>query len=77
MVTDAELKKGYSLFSDTWRFYKRFMDVQLLDEYWEAVVMESDQLAKRYGNSKLVVALIFAVVDELERKSKDMKQSVT
>ena len=77
MVTDEELKAVYGMFTDAWKFYKKYADVQQSDEYWEAVVDESGQLAKKYDNAKLAIALLLAAIDELERKSKEMKQNAT
>ena len=77
MVTDEELKTVWGMFTDAWKFYKKYADVQQSDEYWEAVVDESGQIAKKYGNAKLAIALILAAVEELERKSKEMKQNAT
>lgn len=77
MVTDEELKKIYGMFTDAWKFYKKYADVQQSDEYWEAVVDESGQIAKKYDNAKLAIALLLAAIDELERKSKEMKQNAT
>ncbi|TGY87514.1 hypothetical protein E5329_26605 [Petralouisia muris] len=77
MVTDEELKKVYGMFTDAWKFYKKYADVQQSDEYWEAVVDESRQIAKKYDNAKLAIALLLAAIDELERKSKEMKQNAT
>lgn len=77
MVTDEELKKVYGMFTDAWKFYKKYADVQQSDEYWEAVVDESRQIAKKYDNAKLAIALLLAAIDELERKSKKMKQNAT
>lgn len=42
-----------------------------------AVVDESGQIAKKYDNAKLAIALILAAIEELERKSKEMKQNAT
>lgn len=77
MVTDEELRKVYGMFTDAWKFYKKYADVQQSDEYWEAVVDESRQIAKKYDNAKLAIALLLAAIDELERKSKEMKQNAT
>ena len=77
MVTDEELKKVYGMFTDAWKFYKKYADVQQSDEYWEAVVDESGQIAKKYDNAKLAIALLLAAIDELERKSKEMPQNAT
>lgn len=72
-VTDEELKKVYGMFTDAWKFYKKYADVQQSDEYWEAIVDESRQIAKKYDNAKLAIALLLATIDELERKSKEVK----
>ncbi len=77
MVTDEELKTVWGMFTDAWKFYKKYADVQQSDEYWEAVVDESGQIAKKYDNAKLAIALILAAIEELERKSKEMKQNAT
>ena len=77
MVTDEELKTVWGMFTDSWRFYKKYADVQQSDEYWEAVVDEYGQIAKKYDNAKLAIALLLAAIDELERKSKEMKQNAT
>lgn len=77
MVTDEELKTVWGMFTDAWKFYKKYADVQQSDEYWEAVVDESGQIAKKYDNAKLAIALILAAIEELERKSKKMKQNAT
>ena len=74
MVTDEGLKKVYGMFTDAWKFYKKYADVQQSDEYWESVVDESGQIAKKYDNAKLAIALILAAVEELERKSKDIQK---
>lgn len=77
MVTDEELKTVWGMFTDAWKFYRKYADVQQSDEYWEAVVDESGQIAKKYDNAKLAIALILAAIEELERKSKEMKQNAT
>ena len=77
MVTDEELKTVWGMFTDSWRFYKKYADVQQSDEYWEAVVDEYGQIAKKYDNAKLAIALILAAIEELESKSKEMKQNAT
>ncbi len=77
MVTDEELKTVWGMFTDAWKFYKKYADVQQSDEYWEAVVDEYGQIAKKYDNAKLAIALILAAIEELERKSKEMKQNAT
>lgn len=74
VVTDEELKTVWGMFTDAWKFYKKYADVQQSDEYWEAVVDESGQIAKKYDNAKLAIALILAAIEELERKSKEIQK---
>ena len=74
MVTDEELKKVYGMFTDAWKFYKKYADVQQSDEHWESVVDEYGQIAKKYDNAKLAIALLLVAIDELERKSKEIQK---
>lgn len=75
MVSNEELKHIYNLFTDCWRFYKKYADVQDTDEYWENVVDESGELSKKYDNDKFAIALVLAVVDEFERKAKELRKN--
>ena len=75
LVTDEELRKVYGMFTDAWKFYKKYADVQQSDEYWESVVDESGQIAKKYDNHKFAIALLLAVIDELERIYKEMMKN--
>ena len=68
MATDEELKKVYGMFTDTWKLYKKFADVQKQDEYWETLLAESRTIAKKYLDDKFCLDLILATVSELERK---------
>ena len=73
MTDNEELKRVYNLFTDVWRFYKKYSDVKDTDEYWEEAVDESSALSKKYGECKLAIALVLAVIDELERKAKEVR----
>lgn len=72
MVTDDELRTVYNIFTDAWKIYKKYADVRSDDEYWEAVVGETNALAEKYNNGRLCRDLILAVISELERQSKKM-----
>lgn len=75
MVTDEELKTVWGMFTDAWKFYKRYAGIQQSeDERWQQLVDESGQIAKKYDNAKLAIALLLAAIDELERKSKDIQK---
>ncbi|MBD5521219.1 MAG: hypothetical protein HDR03_08380 [Lachnospiraceae bacterium] len=74
MVTDEELKAVYGMFTDAWKLYKKYADVQQEDEYWESLIAEADAIAKKHQNNKLCRDLILAAMSELERKSKDIQK---
>lgn len=74
MVTDEELKTVWGMFADTWKFYKKYADVQQEGEYWEALIAEADVIVKKYQNNKLCRDLIIAAMLELERKSKEIQK---
>lgn len=74
MTTDEELKTVYGMFTDAWKFYKKYADVQQSDKYWEALITEADTIVKKYQNDKLCRDLIIAAMSELERKSKEIQK---
>ena len=41
----------WNLYKDVWNFHKKYSKVQTDDAYWEAVVDESGQIAKKYPES--------------------------
>ena len=75
MVSDEELRRIYNLFTDCWRYFKKYEDVSDEDIYWENVVSESGELSKKYNNDKFAIALILAVVNEFERKAKELRKN--
>jgi len=75
MVGDEELRRIYNLFTDCWRYFKKYADVKDEDIYWENVVSESGELSKKYNNDKFAIALILAVIEEFERKAKELRKN--
>lgn len=65
----------WNLYKDVWNFHKKYSKVQTDDLYWNAVVDESGQIAKKYDNHKFAIKLLFAVIDELERIYKEMMKN--
>jgi hypothetical protein len=61
------------LFTDTWNFYKMYHSLSQDsrdDEKWVQMIERGNMIIKQYNNSKFATALIEAVIDEIERKSK-------
>ena len=75
MVSDEELRRIYNLFTDCWRYFKKYVDVSDEDIYLEKFFSESGELSKKYNNDKFAIALILAVVDEFERKAKELRKN--
>ena len=75
-MSNEELKQKYEIFTSVWKFYKKYADVQEDDSYWEAVVNESSAISKQYGECKLIISLVLAVIDEFERVYKEMRKNV-
>ena len=65
----------WNIYKDVWNFHKKYADVKEDDAYWEAVVNESKQIAKQYDECKFVINLLLAVIDELKRIYKEMKNN--
>lgn len=65
----------WNLYKDVWNFHKKYAVVKDDDTYWEAVVDESRQIAKKYDNAKFAISLLLAVVDELEQIYKEMMKN--
>lgn len=76
-MSNEELKEKYNMFTDCWRFYKKYAVAEDKDndEFWEKVVDESHIISKKYGECKLIIALILAVIDEFERVYKEMRKN--
>lgn len=67
MITDEELKRVYNVYTDCWRFYKKHVGTKITDGYWKNMISESEQIAKKYNDSKFVVDLLVVTCDELQR----------
>lgn len=64
----------WNIYKDVWNFHKKYTAVREDDAYWQDVIRESDSIAKKYNNCKFVVALLLAVVDELDRTYKEARK---
>ncbi len=76
MAADEQLKLAYNAYTDCWRLYKKYTEAKVTNEYWQNMVNESEQIARKYNDSKFVVDLLTITCDELQRifmeKRKDM-----
>lgn len=63
----------FELYREIWNFHKKFSEVKDTDEYWQAVIDESNEIAKKYDKQKFANELLIAVISELERSYKEMR----
>lgn len=74
----AEVRDYYKeMYSDVWLFHKKYINgVCDDDEYWKAVVNESNEIAKKHKENKFIIGLLLNEVDELDRIYKSRKRGV-
>ncbi len=61
----------YHFFVDAWRFFKRYKDIATdTQEFYESVLESAEKIAKQYGERKLAVNIMIALVNELEAIAK-------
>lgn len=63
----------FELYRGIWNFHKKFSEVKDTDEYWQAVIDESNEISKKYNKHKFANDLLLAVISELERSYKEMR----
>lgn len=64
----------FEMYKDAWNFHKKYIDgITDKDEFWQAVVDESNTIAKKYGECKFIINLLLAEITEFERIYKEMK----
>ena len=74
-MTEQELKKQFDLFTESWRFYRKWaIQAPLSNEQWEQVVMESKEIQRKYGEGDTVKYLILAVTNGLYEDERKMRK---
>ena len=61
----------YQLFVDAWRLFRKLSQMaEDADPFWDQMVGETCELAKRYGDRPFAVEIMCAIANELERIAK-------
>lgn len=61
-----EPKKG--IYNAVWFFYKKYIDGDRSDQYWQDVHQESERLVKQFSNDRFARELLGAVINEFARR---------
>lgn len=74
----GEIRDYYKeMYSDVWLFHKKYINGVCDDDgYWEAVVSESNEIAKKHKENKFIIGLLLNEVEELDRIYKSRKRGV-
>lgn len=73
-MIDIKGSVDQKIYNDVWLFFKNYYGVKQDDEsLWNMLVKESSELCKKYDNGPFVRELALAVINELERLSKEVQ----
>ena len=71
METNEQMRTEFLFFGEVWTLFKKFYNVQSEDSYWESLIESASEINKKY-NCKLCRDLLIAVLNELDRKGRDL-----
>lgn len=66
------IKEDYEMFSDIWKFYRKYREVKDDGDYWKQLINEADMICRKY-NTRLCKSLLLDVLDEVERVYQNQK----
>ncbi len=68
-MAETESKDYYwKMYADIWAFHKKYINgVCDSDEFWESVISEAGEIAKKHGGNKFMRGLLMNEMDEMER----------
>ena len=64
------IKEEYEMFSDIWKFYRKYREIRADNEYWQDLIKDADKIYKKY-QTKLCKRLLLEILDECERRFKN------
>lgn len=64
------------MYRDVWNYHKKYIDgIGDNGEYWQNVVDESNDIAKKYGECKFIINLLLAEMTEFERIYREVEEN--
>lgn len=55
------VKEDYEMFSDIWKFYRKYREVKDARNYWQQLINEADMIYHKY-NTQLCKSLLLDVL---------------
>lgn len=71
-MTKEELKSKWTVYTECWKFFRRFSEPCDADEFWEELVKAKDELQEQM-DSPLFRGIMLETVKEIERIWKEEK----
>lgn len=62
--------------TDFWALRKKYYIPEKHDNYWMSLMDETDELYKKYGKNEYVKKMLFALIDDLEKRHRKIYQSM-
>lgn len=63
------------IYKSVLNFHRSHSNVENTEEFWQSVIDDSEQIFSQYNKCRFVKELLMAVINELERKVKEVKAS--
>lgn len=73
MANNKQMQEEFAYFGEIWNFFKKFYEVQEDDAYWDTMVTEGEEIMRRH-DSPLCKAVVAAVIEELDRKYREIRR---
>lgn len=62
------LKQYHEIFTDVWRLFRKYSDLDESEQFWENYVGDVEWLEKKHYESVLFQELVLAVTKELQKR---------
>ena len=75
-MTEQELKSKYDMFTELWRFYRKWAIIPkpMKEDQWQQAADEIHEFWERYGKTRMVEYFMSAVISDLEDQERNMKK---
>lgn len=72
-MTEENLKKYFEIYTDYWKLFRKYSELNDTEEFWKKLDDESRMLYKKHGKSEFSKALLIATVSEVDRIGKSKR----
>lgn len=60
-----DVENAWNIHKDVWAYHKKYMDVQNDEKFLKAMILERDELFKKYSGNSFATEMIFVVFKSL------------